>query len=46
MSGLFVYRSALFGGMSAEVTTIFNGSNLLQLLKGTETPALLVNLKF
>jgi hypothetical protein len=34
MSGLFVYRSKLFGGLSAEVLTIFNQSNIMNLLKG------------
>ncbi len=34
MSGLFVYRSKLFGGLSAEVLTIFNKSNIMALLKG------------
>jgi hypothetical protein len=34
MSGLFVYRSKLFGGLSAEVLTIFNNSNIMRLLKG------------
>jgi hypothetical protein len=39
MSGLFVYRSKLFGGLSAEVLTIFNNSKILDLLKGREIPA-------
>ena len=37
--GLFVYRSKLFGGMSAEVLTIFSKSNLMACLKGIEIPA-------
>jgi hypothetical protein len=39
-SGLFVYRSKLFGGMSAEVLTIFNKSELMSKLKDKQTPAL------
>ncbi len=46
MSGVFVYRSKLFGGMSAEVLTIFNLSYLLELLKGSKIPALVLTLKF
>ena len=45
-NGLFVYRSKLFGGMSAEVLTIFNKSNLLIKLKGTEIPCPLAYLIF
>ena len=33
-NGLFVYRSDLFGGMTSEVSTIFNKSNLLERLQG------------
>jgi hypothetical protein len=39
-SGLFVYRSKPFGGMSAEVLTIFNKSKLLSKLKDKQIPAL------
>ena len=39
-SGLFVYRSKLFGGMSAEVLTIFNKSELMSRLKDKQIPAL------
>jgi len=35
-NGLFVYRTKLFGGITAEVTTQFNGSNLMETLKGTQ----------
>ena len=45
-NGLFVYRSKLFGGMSAEVLTIFNKSNLLIKLKGNEIPCPLAYLIF
>ena len=45
-NGLFVYRSKLFGGVSAEVLTIFNKSNLLIKLKGTEIPCPLAYLIF
>jgi hypothetical protein len=38
-SGLFVYRSKLFGGMSAEVLTIFNKSELMAKLKDKQIPA-------
>jgi hypothetical protein len=34
-NGLIVFRSRIFGGMSAEVLTIFNQSSLPQKLKGT-----------
>ena len=45
-NGLFVYRSKLFGGMSAEVLTIFNKSNLMVKLKGSEIRGPLANLIF
>jgi len=45
-NGLFVYRSKLFGGMTAEVLTIFNKSNLLVKLKGSEIPRPQANLIF
>jgi hypothetical protein len=45
-NGLFVYRSKLFGGMSAEVLTIFNKSNLMVKLKGSEIRRPLANLIF
>ena len=35
-NGLFVYRTKLFGGMSAEVLTQFNKSRLMDCLRGTE----------
>jgi hypothetical protein len=34
--GLWMYRSKLFGGMSAEVLTIFNKSDLMARLKGMQ----------
>jgi len=46
MSGLFVYRSKLFGGLSAEVLTIFNKSKLMEMLKGGEIPGLDPTSKF
>jgi hypothetical protein len=45
-SGLFVYRSKLFGGMSAEVLTIFNKSELMSKLKDKQIPALQGSLIF
>ena len=45
-SGLFVYRPKLFGGMSAEVLTIFNKSELMAKLKDKQIPALHGNVIF
>jgi hypothetical protein len=33
-NGLFVFRSKIFGGLSAEVTTIFNTSNIAKMATG------------
>lgn len=35
-NGLFVYRTKLFGGMAAEVLTMFNKSDLMEKLRGTQ----------
>lgn len=45
-NGLFLYRSRLFGGVSAEVLTIFNKSQLMQRLKGTQIRMLAGNMNF
>lgn len=39
-NGLVEFRSRIFGGISAEVSTIFNGSTLPQKLKGNDFPQL------
>jgi len=45
-SGLIVFRSRIFGGLSAEVLTIFNGSDLAQKLKSTAFCKPIPNLNF
>ncbi len=45
-NGLFLYRSKLFGGITQKVVRIFNHSNLMDKLKGTETPVLFGYLNF
>ncbi len=45
-NGLIVFRSRIFGGLSAEVLTIFNGSDLAQKLKGTTFCKPIPNLNF
>ncbi len=37
-NGIWVFRSSIFGGMSAEVTTIFNESKLPEMLKSNTFP--------
>lgn len=32
--GRWVFRTKIFGGISAEVTTMFNGSNIVDIAKG------------
>lgn len=43
---MIVFRSQIFGGLSAEVLTIFNGSDLAQKLKGTTFRKPIPNLNF
>jgi hypothetical protein len=43
---LIVFRSQVFGGISAEVLTIFNESNLGQMLKGDEFSLAILRLDF
>lgn len=45
-NGLFLYRSKLFGGISAEVLTIFNNSVLMERLKGKQIRTSLGKLNF
>jgi hypothetical protein len=45
-NGIFVYRSHLHGGLTAEVLRIWNGSNILKLLKGSGFPDLVKDFKF
>ncbi len=40
------FRSRIFGGLSAEVLTVFNGSDLAQKLKGTTFCKPIPNLNF
>lgn len=45
-NGLFLYQSKLFGGISAEVTTIFNKSDSMKRLKGLQIRNSIGNLNF